>query len=178
MIHVKSWTGYGIMVLGDHSVTGGDGVRTPTGIVGEPNSPALRFEVLISGQEQVCHELEALADTLPDRIDTLAATVLAEELYPTLRACQDLEEARIFPAILASGAGLEVTIARLRAEHIEDEDHAVMVAESVMRFVRDPRRADADRLGFLMRGLFQPLRRHSAFDRDIVLPLYRRLESG
>jgi hypothetical protein len=61
---------------------------------------------------------------------------------------------------------------------VEDEDHAVMVAEAVTRFIQSPRHADADRLGYLIRGLFQPLTRHSAFDRSIILPLYRRTKLG
>lgn len=148
-------------------------MRAPIEPIEDGDGPALRFGRLIAEQERICHGLEALADTLPHRIDTLAAATLADDLYPTLRACQDHEEARVFPAILDRDAGLAVTVERLRAEHLEDEDLAVMVAEGVQRLVRDPRRTDAGHLGFLMRGLFQPLRRHAAFDRDVILPLYR-----
>ncbi|WBU58749.1 hemerythrin domain-containing protein [Paracoccus sediminicola] len=130
------------------------------------------YELLILRQEQVCFDLEMLADQLPYRVDTLAAKKLADTLHPTLRACQDLEEAHVFPAILRQNVAIGPTVARLRAEHAEDEDHAVMVAESVMRFIRSDCRSDADGLGYLIRGLFQPLLRHSAFDRTVILPLY------
>lgn len=138
------------------------------------DDPARRFEVLISRQEAACRDLEALADTLPERLDTLAATILAGGLSGLLRSCQAIEEARVFPALLERDPGFEPMIERLRAEHMEDEDHAVVLADAVATCVRDPRRADADRLGYLMRGMFQPLRRHTAFDRHVVLRLYRR----
>lgn len=152
-------------------------MQIPIDNIPEPNGSSQHFERLISRQERVCHDLETLADHLPNRIDTLAAKTLADALYPTLRVCQDLEEAYVFPMILKWDAAIGPTVARLRAEHVEDEDHAAMVADAVTRFVRSPCHADADRLGYLIRGLFQPLMRHSAFDRDVILPLYRRAEA-
>ncbi|MGR3551906.1 hemerythrin domain-containing protein [Pseudooceanicola sp.] len=149
-------------------------MRMPNHNIPERIGSAQHYEVLISKQEQICHRLELLADQLPDRIDTLAATMLADALYPTLRTCQDLEEAYVFPIILKWDRTLGPTVARLRAEHVEDEEHASVVAEAVTHFARSPRHADAERLGYLIRGLFQPLMRHSAFDRDIILPLYCR----
>lgn len=151
-------------------------MQMPMEIDLERDGSSQRYELLISKQDRVCYKLELLADQLPDRVDTLAAQMLANALYPTLRACQGLEETYVFPAILKQDAAIGPTVARLRAEHVEDEDHAVMVAEGVMRFIRSPRRSEADRLGYLIRGLFQPLMRHSAFDRDVILPLYRRAE--
>jgi hypothetical protein len=161
-----------------HFVAGGARMERLKNIELERIGSPQRYELLISKQERVCLDLEALADQLPNRVDTLAAKILADALYPTLRTCQDLEEAHVFPAILKQDAAISPTIARLRAEHVEDEDHAVMVAEAVTRFIQSPRHADADRLGYLIRGLFQPLTRHSAFDRSIILPLYRRTKLG
>lgn len=133
-----------------------------------------RFQTLILGQERLCLRLEGLADSLPDRIDTLAATRLAARIPPFLAACQRREEHDVFPTLIARDPSLRPTLLRLRAEHLEDEDHAGLVAETLTAFARDPRRSGADRLGYLLRGLFQPLRRHAAFDRMVVLPLYRQ----
>lgn len=143
----------------------------------EADDPSLRFEALISEQDQLCDSLEALADQLPDRIDTFAAANLAEKICSVLRSCQDLEEAEIFPVLLIRDADLLRMINRLRAEHVEDEDHAILVAEAINQFVRDPARSGADRLGYCIRALFQPLRRHVAFDRNIVLQLFRELSA-
>ena len=149
-------------------------MQVPIDITLDRNRLSQHFEALISRQERMCRDLESLADDLPDRIDTLAAKMLADALHPTLRACQDLEETHVFPAILTWQASIGPTLDRLRAEHVEDEDHAAIVAEAIMRFVRSRRHAEADQLGYLLRGLFRPLMRHSAFDRDVILPLYRQ----
>lgn len=135
-----------------------------------------RFARLIAGQDRLCGELEALADALPHAVDTLAAAALAHRLHPTIRLCQEVEERRVFPLLCDAdpGGAHGAMIGRLRAEHLEDEDHALEVAETILGFVARPRRGpEADRLGFLLRALFQPLRRHAAYDRDVVLPLCR-----
>ncbi|MCQ0972217.1 hypothetical protein MLD63_17500 [Paracoccus sp. TK19116] len=138
---------------------------------------AQQYALVIWDQERLCIDLEILADQLPHRIDTLAAGMLADALEPTLWACQDLEERHVFPTILQLDASLGPTVARLRAEHVEDEDHAALVSETIMHFIRNPQAADADRLGYLIRGLFLPLKRHSAFDRNVMLPLYLRAQA-
>ena len=134
--------------------------------------PSQRYELLIAHQELLCIDLEALADQLPHHVDTWAAKNLADMLQPTIRACQELEEGQVFPAILKLDSSHAPTIERLRAEHVEDEDHAQLVSETITRFIHYPGNADADLLGYLIRGLFQPLQRHSAFDRKVILPLY------
>lgn len=153
-------------------------MRTPIQNAPPPGGTADRFERMILRQDRLCLQLEALADALPDRIDTLAAMDLGESLHPVLRRCQQIEEFWVFPAILSADATLGPMVARLRAEHLEDSDHALLLSEALGQFVRDPRRRDAERLGYVLRCLFQPLRRHSAFDRDVVLPLYRRTLTG
>ena len=45
-----------------------------------------------------------------------------------------------------------------------------------MNFVILQMRKDVEEFGYLLRGLFVALRRHLAFDRDYVLPLYRRMD--
>ena len=52
----------------------------------------LDFDAAITRQEQLCDALEALADSLPERIDTYAAMQLAGRIVPTLKRCQRLEE--------------------------------------------------------------------------------------
>jgi hypothetical protein len=135
---------------------------------------ARHFEALLSSHDRLCDDLEALADSLPDHIDTSAAMALAHDLHPVLRSCHDHEETFVFPALLGCVPEFQPTLLRLRAEHFEDEDQAIVVADAVTAYVRNRGRADADPLGYLMRGLFQPVRRHAAFDRHVTLPLYRR----
>ena len=124
-------------------------------------------------QEALCCTLEALADALPKRLDTLAAVQLANSLVPTLTQCYSMEEKEVFPLLRQSSATFEQTLERLHAEHIEDEDHAAILADAIFSFARAPSQGDAEALGYLLRGLFQPLRRHLAFDREVVFPLFR-----
>tara|TARA_B100001179_G_scaffold81618_1_gene57636 strand:- start:622 stop:1083 length:462 start_codon:yes stop_codon:yes gene_type:complete len=134
----------------------------------------LDFDAAITRQEQLCDALEALADSLPERIDTYAAMQLAGRIVPTLKRCQRLEERVIFPMILERAHAPVQMIDRLRTEHMEDEDQAIQLTAAIRAYAQYPHREDAGSLGYALRGLFQPLRRHTAFDRDILLPMYRR----
>lgn len=135
---------------------------------------AARFDTLLAQQANLCCALETLADALPSRVDTRAATVLAETLHETLHHCHQMEETFIFPVLLAEHPDMLSTIMRLKAEHVEDEEQACEVKDAIRSFVILQNRKDVEEFGYLLRGLFVALRRHVAFDRDYVLPLYRR----
>lgn len=133
------------------------------------------FDACLAQQFALCHGLEALADSLPLRMDTLAAIRLADRLCPTLQRCHCLEETMIFPVLIISQQPMRPILDRLRTEHLEDEDQACDVREAVTALATGQvRGADAGEVGYMLRGLFVSLRRHLAFDRDYVLPLYRR----
>ncbi|MCF7701633.1 hemerythrin domain-containing protein [Loktanella sp. M215] len=138
---------------------------------------AARFETCLAQQVDLCCALETLADALPSRVDTRAATLLAETLQETLHHCHQMEETFIFPALLTSRPDMLSTITRLRAEHVEDEEQACEVKDAIMAFVILQKRKDVEEFGYLLRGLFVALRRHLAFDRDYMLPLYRRTDA-
>lgn len=138
---------------------------------------AARFETCLAQQIDLCCALETLADALPSRVDTRAATLLAETLQETLHRCHQMEESFIFPALLAAHPDMLSTITRLRAEHVEDEEQACEVKDAILNFVILQKRKDVEEFGYLLRGLFVALRRHLAFDQDYVLPLYRRMDA-
>ena len=138
------------------------------------SDPLSRFDDCLTRQFKLCQALETVADSLPSRVDTRAATILADRLHPTLRQCHRMEETIIFPVLLISAPQMRLMLDRLRKEHFEDEDHACDVQDAVMAFVTNQTRADAEEIGYMLRCLFVSLRRHLAFDRDYVLPLYRR----
>ena len=138
-----------------------------------------RLEALLSQQEALCRELEGLADSLPARVDTHRALALALGLHPALRRCHRLEETVIFPALATACDDLAPVLDRLRIEHMEDEDHAGDVRDAVAAFVaRRGLPRDAERIGYMLRGLFVGLRRHVAFERDHVLPIVRGIGRG
>ncbi len=80
----------------------------------------------------------------------------------------------IFPVLLTTGTELHPILDRLRKEHQEDEDHACDVRDTIHAFVTARNREGAEELGYMLRCLFVSLRRHLAFDRDHVLPLFRQ----
>ncbi len=133
-----------------------------------------RLDACLARQFALCAALETLADDLPSRIDTQAAMILADRLEPVLRQCHRLEETLVFPVLLIAGPQMRPIIDRLRQEHIEDEDHACDVREAITAFVARQVRSNDHEIGYMLRCLFVSLRRHLAFDRDHVLPLYRR----
>ena len=138
---------------------------------------AARFETCLAQQIDLCCALETLADALPSRVDTRAATLLAETLQETLHRCHQMEESLIFPALLTAHPDMLSTITRLRAEHVEDEEQACEVKDAILNFVILQKRKDVEEFGYLLRGLFVALRRHLAFDQNYVLPLYRRMNA-
>lgn len=135
---------------------------------------AVQFDICIGRQLDLCGALEALADSLPSRLDTHAAILLVNRLQPTLVRCHELEETLVFPVLRTSNLDVGPILDRLHNEHVEDEDHAVDVRHAVNTFVTCKAKVQAEEIGFMLRGLFTQMRRHLAFDRDYVLPLYRR----
>ncbi len=146
----------------------------PTAFPPDSSGVARRFGACIDRQIELSLALESLADSLPSRIDTYAAMRLADQLTETLRRCHRWEEARVFPVLLLPGEDVGPMLERLRYEHVEDEDHAADLGEALAAFVTRQRDPAGGEVGYMLRGLFTALRRHAAFDRDHVLPLYLR----
>jgi hemerythrin-like domain-containing protein len=121
---------------------------------------------------RLCEALEEIADSLPDHVDRLKCLGIANLLVPLLRDVHGYEEDVIFPAYeMAVGRGAEdSTIQRLRAEHIEDECFAGEVTEALLAIGHGEAITNADAVGFMLRGMFETLRRHIAFEREHVLP--------
>ena len=146
----------------------------PLPSVGDGHDLAGLLGLLIHRQERLCCGLEDLADSLP-RPDTQAALSMTSRLQPALRRAHWLEEGLVFPALAATRADLAPTLDRLRGEHREDEHHAADLHEAMAGFVARSasRRAEAqaEEIGYMLRGLFVGLRRHAAFERDCLLPI-------
>lgn len=122
---------------------------------------------------QLCDALERIADALPG-VDRLKCLGTANAIVPLLRSIHRYEEAVIFPAyeaaVAANNAGV-ASIQRLRAEHVEDECFADEVTEILLAIGHGETVGNAEAIGFMLRGFFESLRRHIAFEREHVLPL-------
>jgi hemerythrin-like domain-containing protein len=71
-------------------------------------------------------------------------------------------------------ADLKATVERLRYEHWEDESFADEVADALIRFVTDRASSNAETLAYMLRGFFEGLRRHIAFEREHIVPILCR----
>lgn len=120
----------------------------------------------------LCDRLEAIADSLPWQIDRLECLKVAGELSPSLRKDHAFEESHVFPAFEITGRKAESarSVARLKEEHIADECAAAELSEVLLRIGHGGGIDNPEALGFMLRALFQALRRHVAFEREHVLP--------
>ena len=130
-------------------------------------------------QLELCDQLEAIADALPQTIDRQKLLIIARSIFPTLKMAHYFEEKRIFPHILVeaeSQSNLNRSLERLKYEHWEDESFAEEVTDGLIKFVSDSTRPSADTLAYMLRGFFEGLRRHIAFESEYILPLLRQHE--
>lgn len=131
----------------------------------------------MSVQLDICSELERIADTLPDNIDRQACLRAAQRICPAIRAVHEFEEKEVFPTLRAAAAepAIDQTIERLRFEHWEDESFAAELQETLQGFVRGEETVVVESLAYMLRGFFEGMRRHVAFEREYVMPLIKRM---
>lgn len=126
-------------------------------------------------QLQLCAELESIADSLPARVDAERCMRAAATLAPLIRGVHDYENTVLFPQIEAQAAqtpDLSKTIARLKTEHFEDECFAEELAERLMQLGSGGRGINMEATGYMLRGFFEAMRRHIAFERDYFSALW------
>lgn len=147
-----------------------------TEMAGSDLSPENIVEELkfhLEKQEAVCDALEEIADTLPDDIDPQRCLHLAMSLVPVIHAAHRFEEDVMFDVLKATdheGAQLDNIFERLHGEHFEDESFAEEVTEC-LREIASGAKLNFEKAGYMMRGFFEGLRRHVAFERDHLLPM-------
>ncbi len=118
---------------------------------------------------RLCDTLEAIADDLPSRVDRLQCLAVANSLVPLLRECHRFEEEIVFPAF-ARMHGADKIVARLIAEHLEDDCAAEDLSEVLLAHGHGQPIENPEAFGYMLRALFESMRRHIAFERDHVLP--------
>ena len=131
--------------------------------------PCIDIQRVHAQKLKLCDALETIADDLPARVDRLQCLTVASTLVPLLRECQRFEEESVFPAF-ANAGGSGAVVARLVAEHAEDGFAAEDVSETLLAHGHGKPIENPEALGYMLRGMFEALRRHVAFERDHVLP--------
>ena len=135
---------------------------------------AEQFKRLLDLQSAVCSELEQIADRLPELGDGHACLDLAQRMLPLIKRAHQFEEGQVWPLLSgtqASDIEMRETLDRLSFEHWGDEDFAEQVAHLLREYVRLPQVDKADTLAWTLRGFFQNMQRHIAFEREFILPL-------
>ena len=128
---------------------------------------------------QLCEAMEAIADALPSAIDRLQCLQIASQLVPLLRESHRYEEEDVFPAFEKAGGRdfftRAASVRRLKVEHVEDECAAQDLTEVLLEIGHGGAVENPEAIGFMLRGLFETMRRHIAFEREHVLPIVAEL---
>lgn len=127
-------------------------------------------------QLELCDLLELIADSLP-RFDPVIAGSAASLLRRGLEPHQRLEEDMLFPLLRRRAAGdsqLHAVVQLLEAEHASDAGAAHELADELQAVADTGLMRNADMLGYMLRGVFERLRRHIGWENGVLLPLARR----
>ncbi len=151
------------------------------GLAASSETVMLQMHDHLGAQTTLCHVLETIADRLPNDIDTQECLIVARSIYPIVKRAHAFEEAELFPLLQSrrqEDTALNEAIGRLQFEHWEDESFAGEVAEALTEFVRHRETANAEALGYMLRGFFEGLRRHIAFEREHIFPILSKLDEN
>lgn len=122
-------------------------------------------------QMVLCNRLEAIADSLPSRLDHHHCLETARLIGPLLRQAHAAEEMVLFPRIVALHAQGHAVVERLRVEHLEDECFGEEVQFELHQLgTRQPVLAP-EATGYMLRGFFECLRRHVRHEMELLANL-------
>lgn len=122
----------------------------------------------------LCDELEALADGLLSHLDHQRCMHLARAVYPLMASSHQIEEAHLFNPLsrLATRVpDVATTLERLRFEHNSDLCFAEELNDVLLACGRGEEPMTADAVGYMLRAFFESVRRHVAFEKEVLVPL-------
>jgi hypothetical protein len=127
----------------------------------------------------LCDELEALADSLPSGVGRQRCLHLARAIYPLVASSHEIEEALLFDPLSSfdgSMPNMPLTLERLRYEHHFDLCFAEELNDMLLAFGRGEDLMTADAVGYMLRAFFETVRRHVAFEKEILVPLLELID--
>ncbi len=139
----------------------------------------LEFEEIRQEQLLLCEELEAVADGLGTQPDRQHCIEVAARMEPVMNRAHEFEEKTFFPAlqdlmekdINGSSRVINRFLMQLKAEHEDDVCLAGEVVEALQEYGCGPSHVSPDAIGYLLRGFFVGLRRHLAFEEEVLRTL-------
>jgi Hemerythrin HHE cation binding domain len=132
------------------------------------------LDQFLAQQSRLCEKLENIADALPNDADRQDCLQLSQALLPLIKRVHDYEEHTVFPwLVLARGSDdtLLNSLDRLKYEHLGDEEFATDLSLALRGYVTDRAACNTEALAWMLRGFFEGMRRHIAFEREHILPL-------
>ncbi|MEM8650737.1 MAG: hemerythrin domain-containing protein [Pseudomonadota bacterium] len=123
-------------------------------------------------QLDLCQRLERVADSLPDNIDRQECLSISWQIYPIVKEAHRFEEETLFPLLTMEkddNSTLSNSLERLKFEHWEDESSAEDISLSLRQMISEPASANVEKISYMLRGFFEGLRRHIAFETDHLL---------
>lgn len=145
--------------------------------------PAIVANIPLSGEDRslawlrrahdeqlaLCGELEDIADSLPTNINRQKCIYAAKALGPLISGIHHYEEKVLFPVVERQlGHDFTATLDRLKFEHFEDECFAEELTDALLK-LGSGTPANMEAVGYMLRGFFEGLRRHIAFEREFLL---------
>jgi hypothetical protein len=119
----------------------------------------------------LCDQLEEIADSLPANIDRKKCLYAAKALSPLIKGVHNYEETILFPWLESTTdiqPALRETLNRLKFEHCEDACFAEELTDTLLR-LGSGEPVNVEATGYMLRGFFEALRRHIAFEREHIL---------
>jgi len=117
----------------------------------------------------LCDDLEAIADSLPRHVIPQDCIFAAKTLGRLIRDVHAYEETTLFPALMArftASPEIASAIDRLKSEHVADECYADDLAEKLLYLGNGGQDVNIEALAYMLRGFFDAMRRHIAYERD------------
>jgi len=134
-----------------------------------PVDPVAGLDKAHRAQLVLCDLLEHIADTIPGDVNHQTCLALAEQLGPLICSIHRFEEEMLFPLTMVHAetpSRVAETVKRLKHEHFEDECFAEELADALRELGTHKTASNPEALGYMLRGFFETLRRHVAFERD------------
>ena len=118
----------------------------------------------------LCQELEEIADSLPSSVNRQKCIFAAKALGPSIREMQHYEETFLYPWLkkASSDPNFDNTLERLKFEHFEDMCFAEELTDILLKLGAGAS-VNTEAVGYMLRGYFETVRRHIAFERDHLL---------
>ncbi|MCF4099929.1 hemerythrin domain-containing protein [Maritalea mediterranea] len=127
--------------------------------------------------EALCTRLELIADLLPDQADPTLCKFTSDGMVKTLSDAQSFEEEELFPILEALSlldTDIGEIIKQLRDEHYEDLCFAEEVRDNLRAIINGEPTQTANATGYMLRGFFEKLRRHMAYERHLTSALRQK----